>query len=80
MPSIEPGDAAVCCSGQLQVNCHGFPALKFQRVESEIQLNATKTRQVALHVVLVAANYVLLEWLKIEELMKINFLRDLETL
>lgn len=43
-------------SGQLQGNCCEFAALTFQRMEREAQLNAKKSREVALPLALMAAS------------------------
>lgn len=59
MSSVELiDDAAVCCSRQLQVNRRGFPALKFQMMENNIQFSPTKSREVTLCVLLMAVSRV----------------------
>lgn len=77
MPSVELiYDAVVCCSGQSQVTRHVFPALKFQKMGSEMRFSATASRGAAMYVHLMVDSAVLLELLKIGKLIKVNSFRD----
>lgn len=77
MPSVELiYDAVVCCSGQSQVTCHVFPALKFQKMGSEMQFSATTSGGTALYVHLMVDSAVLLELLKIGKRIKVNSFGD----